>query len=336
MRIMMKRISWLFLLLLCLLLTGCRTRTTVAGRDARESASETAQARSLSVSGSLPEESEAEEQKKDGEPGGQTKENPEASRKEYDENAPAEIVSGAERSVQGNGEGNGASAAKKDAAEAAQMLNEAAEETASQTIAAEQAEQAGVSEDAKEADSALTYYTVLLRDRMGSLYECQRLNVYWETPEDHVTVFKTSPEHELILNAGAYDVSARLLAGNLRVDDGWIARKNPGVIVKIVRSDVLGAGVSSPAAAQAVYAGLLAREGWRGIDAVRNGRVLMLSEELLQAPYLQTAAMLMIAKAANPEALADVDIEKALSMLMEEATGSIPAGIYDYSGQGGI
>ena len=79
----------------------------------------------------------------------------------------------------------------------------------------------GEDPDAEAADSALTYYTVLLQDRMGSLFECQRANVYWETAQDHVTVHKTSPEHALILQSGAYDVSSRLLPENLLVDDGW-------------------------------------------------------------------------------------------------------------------
>ncbi len=188
----------------------------------------------------------------------------------------------------------------------------------------------GVSPDADEAESALSYYTVLLQERTGSLFECQRLSVYWESARDHVTVYRTSPEHELILNAGAYDVSARLLSENLRVDDGWIARKNPGVIVKAADKSVLGSGVHSAAAAKALCRGVLARDGLGGTDAARNGRVLILSEELLEAPHLQLAAMLLLAKAANGDVMADVDPEEALRALAEEATGLIPDGIYWY------
>ncbi len=65
-------------------------------------------------------------------------------------------------------------------------------------------------------------------------------------------------------------------------------------------------------------------------------RVLLLSEELLDVPYLQVAAMLMIARTANPDLYADVDIGRALEMLSEEAAGGIPSGIYYYNGQGGF
>ena len=328
----------LLLLFMCLALSGCRTRTTGGGSGAENGDDASGRPQlSGSVFGSAADESgQPDEQEKNEDPGGRTKENPEASRKEYDENAPAEIVPGTDRKVHVEGEGDGASAAGENSEKTADRLNDAADETAVQTVAAEQAEQKGVSRDAKEADSAMSYFTVLLQDRTGSLFECQRLNVYWETPEDHVTVFRTSPEHSLILNAGAYDVSARLLEENLRVDDGWIGRKNPGVIVKAVDSGVLGAGVFSADAAEKVYAELLSREGWAGIDAVRNGRVLLLSEELLEAPWMQVAAMLLIAKTANPELMADTDAGQALEMLAEEAAGSIPQGIYYYKGQGGF
>ena len=315
------------LLCLTLLLCGCRTRTNgsteIPLTDAAESRTdETKQGESASR------EAERTETGDSGENSDRTKENPEASRKEYDENAPAEIVPGTDRLLHEAGEGNGASAANTDAERAVSMRNDQAEEAATQTVAAQEAEQRGVSEDAAAAESAFDYFTVLLQDRMGSLFECQRMNVYWETAQDHVTVHKTSPEHTLILNAGCYDVSARLLMENLLVDDGWVARKNPGVIVKMVDGSILGGGVGSDRAAKVVYESLQSRDGWASVDAVKNRRVLLLSRELMDAPYLQTAAMLMIAKTANPDLFTDVDLNEALQMLAEEAAGTLPAGVY--------
>ena len=336
-----KIIGLLLLALLCLSLSACRVRTTGQQSQAESQREETAGSEHASDTGSSAEEAsdqaaDTDQDQKDEVSGARTKENPEASRKEYDENAPAEILPGTDRELHGAGEGNGAPVADTEAALRVNRLEEQAEELATQTIAAEQAEQKGVSEDAEEADSALTYFTVLLQDRMGSLFECQRLDVYWETAEDHVTVYKASPEHHLILEAGAYDVSSRLLEENLHVDDGWVYRKNPGVIVKIVDRNVLGSGVSSTGAAQRVLSGLLARENWAQIDAVRNKKVLLLSEELLEAPHLQVAAMLLIAKTANPDLFTDTDPDQAIRMLSEEAIGTAPEGVFFYSGEGGF
>ncbi len=323
-----KRRLTLLLLSLCLLLCGCRTRTQgsqdmLLPEAAEGPADEAGQGESLS--------GEAEPAEAgDGGSGSQTKENPEASRKEYDENAPAEIVPGTDRLLHRAGEGNGASAANEDAGTRANQLNDRAGETAVQTVAADEAEQMGVSEEAEAADSAMTYYTVLLQDRLGSLFECKRLNLYWETVRDHETVHKSSPEHALILSAGCYDVSARLLPENLLVNDGWVARKNPGILVKIVDSGILGSGVHGTRAAQAVYDSLRSRDGWTAVDAVRNRRILLLSRELLETPWQQTAAAVMIAGTAYPELFPDLDPDHMLEMLSEEAAGTLPAGTYYY------
>ena len=336
-----KRRRFLLLALcLTLFLSGCRTRTNGGGQDETvfpDDSGTAAEAQgdlsSDSAAFESPQGGEETDLPEDGEASERTTENPEASRKEYDENAPAEVVAGTDRLLHGEGEGSGSPALGEDEGETVSRLNDEADETATQTIAAQEAEELGVSEDGETADSAMTYFTVLLAERAGSLFECQRANLYWETAEDHVTIHKSSPEHALILNAGAYDVSAKLLPENLRVDDGWVTRKNPQVIVKVVGRGILGSGTASTGAARGVYQQLTAREGWSGIDAVKSGQVLLISEELMEAPYLQTAAMLMIAKTANASVYADVDLDEALQMLMEEAAGTLPTGIYYYSGK---
>ena len=44
----------------------------------------------------------------------------------------------------------------------------------------------------------------------------------------------------------------------------------------------------------------------------------------------------MIAKVSNPGLFSDVDLEEALNMLAEEATGVLPSGLFYYHEQGGI
>ena len=323
---MRKKVLLLALALSLLLpLCGCRTRTRGDSESILPEADESRADESLQRE-TVVRDASWTEAGETGEKSGRTKENPEASRKEYDENAPAEIVPGTDRLLHEAGEGDGASEADEESERSVSRVNEQAEEPAARTVAAQEADRMGVSVDAAAADSALTYFTVLLQDKMGSLYECQRLNVYWETAQDHVTVHKTSQEHAMILDAGCYDVSSRLLPENLTVDDGWVVRKNPGVIVKIVDSGVL----ASEQSARAMVESLRNREGWMTVDAVKKHRVLLLSGDLLEAPYLRTAAMVMIAGTANPELFADVDLDRMVQMLVEEATGTLPAGTFYY------
>lgn len=313
----MKQYHWLLLLLLCLLLlTGCRARITVsaaAGTDKKEAAGEEA---GISYT-----EGDAGEDRE------RTRENPEAAQKEFDENATVEIVAGLDRALHGPGEEDGAFAFG-DAGQSASKLNADAGETARQTVDAPESDHMGTAEEAEMADSVFRYYTVLLRERSESLYVCKKLNLYWETAEDHVTIYKTSDEHQLILDAGAYDVSARLLPENVRVDDGWVCRKNPEIIVKIVPRGVLGGNVLNAAPAAAELQALISRPGWGETDAVKNQRVLLISQDMLEAPHLRLAAGLLIAKTANPEVYADVDAAQTLKALMEEAAGTAGEGLY--------
>ena len=311
--------KYLLLLSLCLVLTGCRARiiqSVPLDAETVESAGENA--------GSGQTETDA------GENRDRTRENPQAKQKEFDENAAVEIVAGTDRALHGPGEGEGAYTAVDSGLPAAR-LNADAHESARQTVAAKESDRMGTAEDAEMADSAFRYYTVLLKERSESLYVCKRLNLYWETAEDRVTVYKTSDVHQLILDAGAYDVSARLLPENLKVDDGWVCRKNPEIMVKIVPKSVLGGGVLSAAAASSELQTFISRPGWQEIDAVKNKRVLLLSQDMLEAPHLRLAAGLVIAKAANPEVYADVDTAQALKALTEEATGMAGEGVYYFS-----
>ena len=110
----------------------------------------------------------------------------------------------------------------------------------------------------------------------------------------------------------------------------------------------VGTGVSGTAIGSAVGTGSAVAAGaaasvktGTGVSADSTGSPPPLSAERLWSTSRvtsaisaqQTAAMLMIAKTANPELYEDVDVDQALQGLIEEATGSIPDGIYYYNGQ---
>ena len=116
------------------------------------------------------------------------------------------------------------------------------------------------------------------------------------------------------------------------MDDGWIQRKNPGVIVKVVERSVLGSGVQSTRQAEAVCGALKAREGWSRIDAVQNGRVILLSEELLSGGTGKTGAEVLLAKAIYPALFGDTDGDEALRALTQEAYGAPASGTFIYVG----
>lgn len=330
----MKRTKILILLAALLLaLTGCRTRTTgPVPPPPDESGPATETDPGQAEQPEPPENDPAEEGDTKPESDTPTVTDPESDRKTYAQDADAEIVPGADHTLTQRGDGgktpehdsNGDPGGAKD--------SDSGEKAATETVPADQAGQTGADQSGQTAETAQLYYQTLLEDRLSDLFECQRFYVYWETPEDYRTVHKSSDEHQIILKAGAYDASAKLQSDALTVDDGWIQRKNPGVIVKVVEPSVLGSGVQSTRQAEAVCGALKAREGWSRIDAVQNGRVILLSQELLSAGAGKTGAEVLLAKAIYPALFGDTDGDEALRALTQEAYGAPASGTFIYVG----
>ena len=74
---------------------------------------------------------------------------------------------------------------------------------------------------------------------------------------------------------------------------------------------------------------LLARDGLRETTAAKNGRALPLCESMTDAPQLQTAAALCLAKAMYPDLFADIDAAQAVGQLADEA-GAQTGGLWFY------
>jgi len=151
-------------------------------------------------------------------------------------------------------------------------------------------------------------YTGILSRGLGSLFECQRLYVYFESLQAYHTVNRFSAEHRLIIDSGGHNVAAMRGNNSLTVDTGWVQRRNPAVIVRVVGSDMLGANVASPARAQAIRSEILQRPYWDGINAVLHRRVLVLSEELLATEEGRLVAKLYMASVMYPTLFADIDV----------------------------
>lgn len=275
-----------------------------------------------------PEEEAPPEPENEPEPDVPSVEDESADRKEYDSSASAEVSEGADNyavSEEAVSEENVLSpTGNSENQEAVFTETETETElTVTETVSADESKDLTASEEGEVAESSFTYYTALLTSRLDSQFECQKLYVYWETEDDHVTVHKTSKEHELILLSGAYDASAKLLEDALTVDDGWIARKNPGAIVKVISDD--GFSANAPGA----YEEILGRTELSGTDAVKNGRIIVLSDDLLSTSARRVAAAVYIAKLMYPDKLSDIDADEALALLTEE-DGNVLTGTYTY------
>ena len=121
----------ILLLGLALLLCGCRVRTT--GEEENPISPEASERLMAGLSGGpsgadAPPEEDPNPGEETDELSSQTRENPSASRKEYDENAPAEIVPGTDRLLHTEGQGAGAPLPEEESSRSVSQLKHYADE----------------------------------------------------------------------------------------------------------------------------------------------------------------------------------------------------------------
>jgi len=167
----------------------------------------------------------------------------------------------------------------------------------------------------------LATYSAILRQGVNAMFPCQQLYIYCETAEDLVTVGRGSALYRLMEDSGGRNVSSRLTVDMLTVTADWVVRRNPDAIVKFVDSTVLGSGVTSNLAASEVAQAMLARPDWGAIDAIRNSRVILLSQQMLDTEETRLAAQLLIAHMLYPELFAGIDVNGAVAELLRGVGG---------------
>lgn len=158
-------------------------------------------------------------------------------------------------------------------------------------------------------------YAGILAQGIGSIFDCQRLYVYFEDMRPYHTVNRFMAGHRLILDAGGHNIAAMRGNNALEVDTAWVQRRNPAVIVRTVGSNVLGANVTTTIHAQTVRDEILQRPYWGGVNAVLHRRVLIISEELLSTNEGMLVAKLYIASVMYPTLFADLDLDELVQQV---------------------
>ena len=174
----------------------------------------------------------------------------------------------------------------------------------------------------------MDHHTGVLNRGLGSLFECQRLYVYFEHLADFHTVNRSSPLHGLIIDSGGYNAAARRGNESLIVDAAWVQRQNPAVIIRTVSSDILGHNITDTSRAATLRNEILERYGFEGVSAVINRRVLLLSEELLQSYEGLLIAKLHIAHAMYPTLFSDLNLTELYREISSAGGTEFTTGIF--------
>ncbi|NLH02108.1 MAG: ABC transporter substrate-binding protein, partial [Clostridiales bacterium] len=166
-------------------------------------------------------------------------------------------------------------------------------------------------------------YADFLEDGVGKLYPCQVCYIYVEGNEDYKTFSRGSDEHKLVMQSGCYNIAEKL-GKDTSVDDEWIIKKNPELIVKFVSSDVLGSKAENTDLAKEMCNAVRARPGWGSTRAVVNNQILILSKELMDSDNGKLVAKLYIASTLYPTLFSGLDLKTMCNELLGDG------GIYVY------
>jgi iron complex transport system substrate-binding protein len=130
------------------------------------------------------------------------------------------------------------------------------------------------------------------------------LRVYPESYTDYVAYGNISAAHTLLATLKTESIPGMVFSNATRVSPEWIVRENPDVIIKSIVPD-------AEKTLEGEHARIIARDGFGGIRAVREGRVYVISGNLIFSPHAPVGTV-FLAKALYPEAFADVDPDEIL------------------------
>ena len=202
-----------------------------------------------------------------------------------------------------------------------ETYEEITDNTVTLEIPAEDEGQAAIGDDGGVI-GVIAAYSTLLRQGINTMFPCQLLYIYTETADDFVTVGRGSEIYRLMANAGGVNVSGRLTEDRLTVTADWVVRRNPDIIVKFVDESVLGSNISSTYFAAALNAAITERPGWGATEAVRNNRIILFSEQMLESEATQLAVKLLVARLMYPELFEDVNVNATVAELTNELSGT--------------
>ena len=135
----------------------------------------------------------------------------------------------------------------------------------------------GEEEQAQKYVDFCNKYNSLIDERLKNIKEEDRVKVYYEGYTDYKSANSTTGGHQLVTSAGGINIAADESTEYPEISDEWVLEQNPQAVVKLVSNtkNILGPNVTDSAAAEEVYNNLISRPGWSELQAVKDGKVII-------------------------------------------------------------
>ena len=177
-------------------------------------------------------------------------------------------------------------------------------------------------------------YVDIINDRIGSISEEEKVNVYFEGHSDYKTVGEDSAGQELLNVSCVRNVAGSEEERCPKISDEWIIDKNPQVIIKVIGGSkgILGFGIKDSSKAKEAYNSIIKRSGWENLDAVKNKKVYILDDSTTLSSQGSIIGALRIAKICYPDKFKDIIVEDVHKELYSKFYGMDLEGIFVYDG----
>lgn len=189
----------------------------------------------------------------------------------------------------------------------------------------------GQEEAAAEFITFLQSIPQMAESRVEDLKPEEKVTVYAESHGgDYIAFGPGSTWHDMIEIAGGSNIFADAAKSSIEVDPEALLERNPQVILKDTRrAPKMGYGVTDTEPMQAYLDEFTARPGWSELDAVKDGKVYVVSSALGAGPT-KIITILYFAKILYPERFADVDPDSLLAEYYEKFQGVEFKGVFMY------
>ena len=161
----------------------------------------------------------------------------------------------------------------------------------------------------KESEAYIDFFQMYLNKVAARLMGLKkRVRVYAEGYGDYATVSTGSGAEQILRNAGVDNIAAGQPISFPKISPEWVVDKNPEVIIKAASSGWIktGYGISDIKPIADFRDLLMKRPVWNHIEAVKKGKVYLVSYEIWSGPRAPIG-ILYIAKWCYPELFNDID-----------------------------
>lgn len=172
-------------------------------------------------------------------------------------------------------------------------------------------------------------YLNIIESRVKSLKTSQKPLVYQESYSDYKSVSVGSGGHQMLEMAGGTNICGGEPVAFPQVSPEWVLSKNPQVIIKAVSSSVASGYGETGEAMKEKRDEIMSRPGWKGISAVKNGRVYIISSDIYTGPRA-VVGIACFAKWIHPQLFADLDPAAIHNEILTGFHGLKPKGAWVY------